>query len=337
MPAKLKIGEDDAASDRIAMRTLFQKSFGVGAVTLLEKLRFRYEQEGEDIDADGNKIRVETKKMKQFRAAICQMADGTSHKDNFGSWGWRTSSNQNSHPLTVCFAEAGERQKEPLLGKNQAKVLVAFWLGWYDVLCFKSFKLFFTKWSGNINALGVAGGARRKKDWTFALNNVLAFFGGHTLYKCITYKISASWICSTMGPIILGLHLLSDKFRLASPPQSEDAMYALSAATGMSNGVAAEQFKCIPYAYTGHIMKFSTAIAETLMGKTKGRRKGFKSALKSENALLITAFISGAAASQAVPALLPLSPAAAAFWAKHKFGCMGALNAAIITASEIKV
>jgi len=59
----------------------------VGTVILLENLRFNVEEEGKGVDADGNKIKAEAGKVKEFRAAIRKMADiycndafGTAHR-----------------------------------------------------------------------------------------------------------------------------------------------------------------------------------------------------------------------------------------------------------------
>jgi len=59
----------------------------MGTVILLENLRFNVEEEGKGVDADGNKIKAEAGKVKEFRAAIRKMADiycndafGTAHR-----------------------------------------------------------------------------------------------------------------------------------------------------------------------------------------------------------------------------------------------------------------
>jgi phosphoglycerate kinase len=66
-----------------------------GTVFLLENLRFNIEEEGKGVDADGNKVKADPKKVTEFRAAIKKTADiyvndafGTAHR-------WAPASSQN--------------------------------------------------------------------------------------------------------------------------------------------------------------------------------------------------------------------------------------------------
>jgi len=58
-----------------------------GTVILLENLRFHVEEEGKGVDADGNKLKADKDKVKEFRASLRKMADvycndafGTAHR-----------------------------------------------------------------------------------------------------------------------------------------------------------------------------------------------------------------------------------------------------------------
>jgi len=58
-----------------------------GSVFLLENLRFHIEEEGKGVDADGNKIKADPEKVKEFRASLRKLADlyvndafGTAHR-----------------------------------------------------------------------------------------------------------------------------------------------------------------------------------------------------------------------------------------------------------------
>merc|ERR1712203_184587 len=58
-----------------------------GSVILLENLRFHVEEEGKGVDADGNKLKADKDKVKEFRASIRKCADiycndafGTAHR-----------------------------------------------------------------------------------------------------------------------------------------------------------------------------------------------------------------------------------------------------------------
>ena len=58
-----------------------------GSVILLENLRFHAEEEGKGVDADGNKVKADPEKVKEFRASLRKLADvyvndafGTAHR-----------------------------------------------------------------------------------------------------------------------------------------------------------------------------------------------------------------------------------------------------------------
>merc|ERR1712176_184654 len=58
-----------------------------GTVILLENVRFHVEEEGKGVDAEGNKLKADAEKVKEFRASIAKLADifcsdafGTAHR-----------------------------------------------------------------------------------------------------------------------------------------------------------------------------------------------------------------------------------------------------------------
>jgi len=58
-----------------------------GSVILLENVRYKVEEEGKGVDADGNKIKADKEKVKEFRASLRKLADifcsdefGTAHR-----------------------------------------------------------------------------------------------------------------------------------------------------------------------------------------------------------------------------------------------------------------
>lgn len=47
----------------------------LGAIFLLENLRFHVEEEGKGVDADGNKVKADKEKVKEFRAGLTALGD----------------------------------------------------------------------------------------------------------------------------------------------------------------------------------------------------------------------------------------------------------------------
>jgi uncharacterized membrane protein YoaK (UPF0700 family) len=312
MPAKLRIETDGDVRNHAFFVKAVHKKFGTDTVNLLQKLRARVKAEAAKSEGE------DQVNMTKLRNSLREMTGDKA-------------------PTVYSYPKSG------VLGKVSASVLVAFWLGWYDVLCISTFRNMMTKWSGNLMKVGVSAGAPGHADLNFALNYALTFFGGHTLYKCINIKFSGRRFLGTfMAPLIFAMHVVCDNYR-AVFPNGNQAAYLLAAATGMTNGVSADLYKVIPYAYTGHLMNFSRQIAEMLMVRGSGRRKKWMKAMTGENARMMYGFIGGAAASQALPPLVPaairnLSLAgmpATTFWDKHKFGFMGAIVGAIWTLSEL--
>jgi hypothetical protein len=225
-------------------------------------------------------------------------------------------------PSAICNSKS-----ETVVSKELAPVLVAFWLGWHDVVCFKQYKAFTTRHSGSLINFGSNLANRNKQDMMFFLLSVLNFFGGHTLYKCIDLKLSGNKICAAMAPFVLGFHAMSDRFRSVFP-DSRYHMFLLAAANGIINGVSLDKFKCITYVYTGHLQKFSTEVSELLV--KGGSASQWIKVLTSKTVAMLSSFTCGCFASQAAA-----NSSIALFSGRHKFGIIGAFYAAILALSDL--
>uniref|UniRef100_A0A7S0U8H4 Uncharacterized protein n=3 Tax=Hemiselmis andersenii TaxID=464988 RepID=A0A7S0U8H4_HEMAN len=216
-----------------------------------------------------------------------------------------------------------------VIGQGGFRFLLAFVAGWYDVVCFKQYKMYANMMTGNSLNMCMAIGNGQYGDASLLAAAIALFNSGFTGFEYFDRAVGSNGSCTAVAPVILGLFAMADKLRREQPQSRWHVLY-LAVAGGIVNAVSASRAKIVTNMMTGHYQKLCGDVTDLL---SKGTLGADQTASVFASLRAVFTFLSAVAIGAAAWKVDHPYPAIS----RHRFTVIGAIYAAVLVLHELPV